>query len=253
MQDAYNLAWKLADVVRRHAEPRLLDSYDVERVPIGAALLRSTRTATALVAWRTALAPVLLPAGLSLLRLLWPVRRKVEGKMIRGFCGLGLAYPDSPLSLPPVSSAGIRPGGRVGCDAESMRAHLGWAELCAELTDPRWTLLVTVPTGTNELVREFRDTAESAARRFAAAVSVRVVDAPVAESVAESSCPRSLADPDGGLRRSLGLAPGEFLLIRPDGYVAAHDRGPDRFETVLRACCLVPAVARSEGSSDAHR
>jgi 2,4-dichlorophenol 6-monooxygenase len=35
IQDAYNLAWKLAHVLRGHAGPGLLDSYDAERAPVG--------------------------------------------------------------------------------------------------------------------------------------------------------------------------------------------------------------------------
>ena len=35
IQDAYNLAWKMALVVQGKASPRLLDSYNVERAPIG--------------------------------------------------------------------------------------------------------------------------------------------------------------------------------------------------------------------------
>ena len=35
IQDAYNLAWKLALVLRGKAAPSLLDSYDAERAPIG--------------------------------------------------------------------------------------------------------------------------------------------------------------------------------------------------------------------------
>jgi 2,4-dichlorophenol 6-monooxygenase len=34
VQDAYNLAWKLAAVLRGHAEPTLLESYDAERAPV---------------------------------------------------------------------------------------------------------------------------------------------------------------------------------------------------------------------------
>jgi 2,4-dichlorophenol 6-monooxygenase len=34
IQDAYNLAWKLAHVIKGQAEPALLDSYDAERAPI---------------------------------------------------------------------------------------------------------------------------------------------------------------------------------------------------------------------------
>lgn len=37
IQDAHNLAWKLAAVVRGQAAPSLLDTYDVERRPVGAA------------------------------------------------------------------------------------------------------------------------------------------------------------------------------------------------------------------------
>lgn len=35
IQDAFNLAWKLAFVIKGHAGPGLLDSYSLERVPIG--------------------------------------------------------------------------------------------------------------------------------------------------------------------------------------------------------------------------
>ena len=35
MQDAFNLAWKLAFVIQGHADESLLDSYSLERVPVG--------------------------------------------------------------------------------------------------------------------------------------------------------------------------------------------------------------------------
>ncbi len=35
MQDAFNLAWKVAFVVKGHAGPGLLDSYTPERAPVG--------------------------------------------------------------------------------------------------------------------------------------------------------------------------------------------------------------------------
>jgi 2,4-dichlorophenol 6-monooxygenase len=39
MQDAFNLAWKLAYVVKGHAGERLLDSYSLERAPVGAQIV----------------------------------------------------------------------------------------------------------------------------------------------------------------------------------------------------------------------
>ena len=52
IQDAYNLAWKLALVTRRAAPPALLDSYQAERHPVAAATLQGTDLATQLVTLR---------------------------------------------------------------------------------------------------------------------------------------------------------------------------------------------------------
>jgi 2-polyprenyl-6-methoxyphenol hydroxylase-like FAD-dependent oxidoreductase len=46
IQDAYNLAWKLAVVARGEADVRLLDSYDAERRPVGADVVERTRAAS---------------------------------------------------------------------------------------------------------------------------------------------------------------------------------------------------------------
>jgi 2-polyprenyl-6-methoxyphenol hydroxylase-like FAD-dependent oxidoreductase len=43
IQDAYNLAWKMALVLRGAADGRLLDSYDTERRPVGADVVARTR------------------------------------------------------------------------------------------------------------------------------------------------------------------------------------------------------------------
>lgn len=40
IQDAFNLAWKLAFVVKGHAGERLLDSYTLERAPVGAQVVK---------------------------------------------------------------------------------------------------------------------------------------------------------------------------------------------------------------------
>jgi len=48
VQDAVNLGWKLAQVVRGTAPESLLDSYHEERHPVGARVLKTTMAATAL-------------------------------------------------------------------------------------------------------------------------------------------------------------------------------------------------------------
>src|SRR5207244_10929700 len=49
LQDAYNLAWKLALVVSGRAGAALLDSYEDERVPVAKRLLRASGGAFSLV------------------------------------------------------------------------------------------------------------------------------------------------------------------------------------------------------------
>jgi len=48
LQDAVNLGWKLAQVVKGISPDRLLDTYHTERHPVGAALLKQTLALTAL-------------------------------------------------------------------------------------------------------------------------------------------------------------------------------------------------------------
>jgi 2-polyprenyl-6-methoxyphenol hydroxylase-like FAD-dependent oxidoreductase len=56
IQDACNLAWKLALVTSGRAKESLLDSYEAERKPIGSNLLRATGAATKVLLWRNPVA-----------------------------------------------------------------------------------------------------------------------------------------------------------------------------------------------------
>ncbi|KOG87046.1 oxygenase, partial [Streptomyces varsoviensis] len=181
--------------------------------PVGGRLLGSTKKATALVALRNAAAPVLMPVALTALKALRPAKRRVEHRMMAGMSGLALHYEGGPLTPGPTADAvdGIRPGRRVGCSADDEKRHPGWRALCAELTDPRWTLL---------LFGDGERCAASVDEAYGRAVSVRVV----APGTAGGEGPYALADPDGALGRALGPGPGAYALIRPDGYLA--DRGP---------------------------
>lgn len=52
IQDASNLAWKLALVVQGRGRPEILDSYQEERHPVGAQVLRATSAMTRVITWR---------------------------------------------------------------------------------------------------------------------------------------------------------------------------------------------------------
>src|SRR5690606_19643589 len=46
IQDAYNLGWKLGGVVTGRLTPEVLDSYELERYPVGAQLVSQTTRGT---------------------------------------------------------------------------------------------------------------------------------------------------------------------------------------------------------------
>ncbi|MFF7183977.1 FAD-dependent monooxygenase [Streptomyces sp. NPDC008222] len=88
LQDAANLSWKLAAVLRGHAGPELLDTYQSERHPVGRSVLRSSggliRMAMARRPWTLALRAVLV----AFLNRVGPVRRRVIGQIT----GIGYRY-----------------------------------------------------------------------------------------------------------------------------------------------------------------
>jgi NADPH-dependent dioxygenase len=216
-----------------------LDSYGAERVPIGEVLLGSTRKAAALVTLRNLAAPVALPVGLGFLNAVKPLKRKIEHKIMRGFCGLALHYEDGPLTKAnePGQRHGIRPGHRVETSERTAREHPGWAALRDELTDPRWKLLVFAAADghAEDMVLALKHID----RRHGAVVSVRtVVEGTTSGGIPHGMLP--LADPGGALRRDFAAHSGDFALIRPDGYLAGVGplRGVSQLTATLRACGL---------------
>ncbi|MEU0406720.1 FAD-dependent monooxygenase [Streptomyces griseorubiginosus] len=113
LQDAANLSWKLAQVIRGHAAPGLLDTYQSERHPVGKAVLRSSggivRLAMAKRPWELALRAALT----ALLDHVAPARRRMLGQVT----GIGYKYaaprtahPLTGTRVPDVPLAG---GGRL--------------------------------------------------------------------------------------------------------------------------------------------
>ncbi|GGX79794.1 oxygenase [Streptomyces minutiscleroticus] len=237
IQDAYNLGWKLAMVEQGHADESLLDSYSDERVPIGRALLGSTRKATFLVQLKNSAATAVLPVAFAVVRRSAALRGRIERKIIGTMSALAVGYPDGPLTLPddrPDDAPGPRPGDRLPRVTEEQARTEAWTALLDELRGPHCTLLVAGGD------TEARDAAGEAARQHAAWLSVRTLDDAPHSGAARDVEPAPLADRDGRLRARLGLSSGGWLLVRPDGYICA--RG-DR----LTARALAPALDALRG------
>ncbi|WP_411141818.1 FAD-dependent monooxygenase [Streptomyces sp. x-80] len=96
LQDAANLSWKLAAVLRGRAPDSLLDSYQSERHPVGKMVLRSSGALTRfglLPAWPQR---VLGAVGFRLINHLGPL----SGRALRMISGIGIAYSAGPGAHP---------------------------------------------------------------------------------------------------------------------------------------------------------
>jgi 2-polyprenyl-6-methoxyphenol hydroxylase-like FAD-dependent oxidoreductase len=93
IQDAHNLGWKLAHVLRGLAPPSLLDSYDAERHAIGAALLATTELATRVATLKNPLARAVRDHAARFLSSLEVVQRRIT----REVAEVRLHYRKSPI------------------------------------------------------------------------------------------------------------------------------------------------------------
>lgn len=206
IQDAYNLAWKLAAVLRG-AEPELLDSYQAERRPVAARVLAdSTRRGLILMAQGIVMAAAARFGSVGRRFWRWWGSRSTQ---------LDLHYRGSVLSREAgdTGGGGVRAGDRVP-DLRLVPSGAGReVRLFDLMRGPHWTVLAS-GDGAADAVLRLR-------RRFGAAVR--------AEEVLGGT-----GDPDGreAAARLFGRAgSGDrpvVLAIRPDGYAGFRGGGDVR-------------------------
>lgn len=223
IQDACNLAWKLALVLARAAPEALLDSYQSERLPIARSVLRGTHVATRAIIVRNAAARAIR----NYLAAWFARRRFIRQRLTRQLSELSTHYRGSSLVSEDRSGpwAGPRPGERMP-DA-SVTAAEGPGRLFDVLYAPAYTLLYFHGARSDRLQPQLFEAIRAAAqRRWPTHLRVYQVLNTASASV-PSDADRVLIDSLGELQRSLDLQESCLYLVRPDGYVAYRSRPPD--------------------------
>lgn len=229
IQDAHNLAWKLASVLKAHAASSLLDSYEPERQPIGA---RN-------VDWAmfTFMNHMVIDSGLGLTPgqpaeanrqameaffadgPMGDTRRKRAAEVIETQrtefqahdLEIGFSYPDGAFlpdgsAPPPTDPMGgtyyptTRPGHRL---PHAWLEHAKERVSTHDLVSNDGFLLLTDPTGTEWIVA-----AKAAAEKFG--VAIRAV------TIGDDG---DYANPDGTWSKLRETSPGGAILIRPDNHI----------------------------------
>jgi 3-(3-hydroxy-phenyl)propionate hydroxylase len=212
IQDAFNLGWKLALVLKGLAPERLLDTYSAERHAAARENLEVTSRTERFLSPQSPAERLLRRAVLGLAREHAFARPLVNS----GRLSVANPYPDSPA----VTDAGwslqnvpiTLPGGG--------RANL--VELARQV-DTAFIGILYQPTRGHELAEFARIEATGLPFRFFVCG------------------PGGIGDPEGKLKTVLRAAPDTFALVRPDLYLAAllrHATAPQAEAALRKALCL---------------
>jgi 2-polyprenyl-6-methoxyphenol hydroxylase-like FAD-dependent oxidoreductase len=200
IQDAVNLAWKLSLVVRKSANPQLLESYEAERKPVDEAVIRQTDRATRLVSLHGTVTRFIRDHMMS-----WVARLPgFEQRLGAAISGIAVNYRHSPIVEE--HSAGV-PGPAAGDrapDAPLTRADGGAALRLYDLIAEHRHVLLLLGGVSEALPAALPRSREG---QFA---SYRIA--------AQGMAGAELIDCQGKITARFGATPVAYL-IRPDGYV----------------------------------
>jgi hypothetical protein len=144
LQDAYNLAWKLALVVSGRAGEPLLDTYAAEREPVAQRLLQTTDRGFAFIVsdgWSSRLLRTRVLARAAALAMRFDAARKLA---FRTISQTGIQYRDGPLSqnLAGLPDGAPQAGDRFPWMKLNFAANAPEEDLYARLDGTRFNLIV---------------------------------------------------------------------------------------------------------------
>jgi 2-polyprenyl-6-methoxyphenol hydroxylase-like FAD-dependent oxidoreductase len=144
LQDAYNLAWKLALVVKGQADEALLDSYEAERLPVARRLLETTDRAFTLLVSDSWLAGLFRTRILARIAAFAMTLERAKQIAFRTLSQTGIAYRNSPLSkmLPGLPDGAPRAGDRFPWMHLKLRENGPAEDLFEKLNDRFFNLIV---------------------------------------------------------------------------------------------------------------
>jgi len=194
LQDAYNLAWKLALVVTGQADDALLDTYEAERMPVAHQLLATTDRAFQRVVSDHWLAGILRMHVVPKIASIAMSSLRVRKAAFRTLSQTGIGYPRSPLSRTLGVPNGKAPRAGARFPWVTLKFGRGGPEdLFKRMDDRRFNLIVIGQPA-------------PASERFGLGDLLRIHEIPF-----DADNARTLS--------SVSIAAPAFYLLRPDGHI----------------------------------
>jgi 2-polyprenyl-6-methoxyphenol hydroxylase-like FAD-dependent oxidoreductase len=217
IQDAVNLAWKLALVARKQADSALLASYDVERNAVGAQVLRQTDLMFRAIAVQS---PMVCTIRNRLLPLVISRHVFMRG-MQRAISGLGIHYRNSPIVAQDGRCGGPRAGTRAP-DAPLATPSGAATSLWSLLreTDPLQHIVLLL-SGPHPTATDFARLAEirTMVERDFEVVAVRLIAAGRGPTMHGLWDDIRYDDRTLAFHRRYAVKKPALCVIRPDGYI----------------------------------
>jgi len=248
MQDAFNLAWKLALIHNGQAKPSLFASYTQERSAVGDMVLRDAGLFTRVAMIRNPVLQFMRNHMMALAGKLTAVQERAIAQLTE----MAVHYPDSPLTTDDPGDAwhgDVRAGDRLP-DAELRDAATGkTVRLLKSIGGSEHTLLVIMDEKADGAVA---DQAAVLVEQFSGLLQVVVVMPSAADSSTGGAAARTLVDSQGQLRNRLGVCGAAIALVRPDGYIGfrGHSQSWPALRKHLASYLLPSLAARANGRLD---
>lgn len=223
IQDAYNLAWKLALVIKEKAKPSLLDSYQIERYPVMKEIVDQNEYITKLALFDENFLSKLQKfseelSGNNQINL----ERKFGNKLTL----LDIQYKDSPIINYEHSSNLLQPGKHIP------DLSLDQGTLYRYLSDTQHTILIfTGSNSTEEVLEKIRDLQRSLANQYPDLFKSYVV-----HNGYLGDSGTTLVDVNWIIHETLQIKNAAICMIRPDTYISyySEDLNIEAMEKVLR-------------------
>jgi 2-polyprenyl-6-methoxyphenol hydroxylase-like FAD-dependent oxidoreductase len=243
LQDAANLSWKLAMVLRGEAPMELLDTYDEERHSVHSRVRHGTDRMFRMF---TLSNPVHKMVRDVVMRLLVP-RNPIQQRLAGAISGIALSYRQTrafPANLVPRARRPVVQVGDRVPDVDLWTAGRSEVRLHELLREPGYALLVfaTADRLGQDRARVATLFAEIAALYGDAVRPFLIIDEGVVDR--EVAGGPALVDIRGQYARKLGARHGTTIAVRPDGYLAARSNslGSAAIVRMLDRWCLLRDV-----------
>ena len=234
IQDAHNLAWKLALVLRGHAGPALLDTYDIERRPV------AKQNADWSVGNNDTLRRIIVAAIAEDESAVSKAIDDENAHIRQDGAELGFAYASRAIvsdgSAPPAPSQTVyTPTAVPGCRAPHVWLdHAGVRISSIDLLHSRFVVLAGPGGGAWT----------SAATAIADDTDIPIIGCTVGPG-------GELTDPEGDFLDRYGISASGAVLVRPDGHVAWRAVAIDGTDTTLLIEALEQVLGRPVRASTA--